>query len=79
MKTLKAICAAAVLALSLSIPAYADTAPGDGHTPGSACPITGGIGTSDPTPGEPSIATTDAGDISFSVLADLMWAMASIF
>ena len=32
MKTFKVICAAAVLALSLSIPAYADA--GDGHGPG---------------------------------------------
>ena len=35
MKTFKAICAATLLALSLSIPAFADdTDPGDIHTPG---------------------------------------------
>jgi hypothetical protein len=34
MKTFKSICATLLLAFSLSIPAFAEDAPGDGHTPG---------------------------------------------
>ena len=78
MKTLKAICAATVLALSLGVATYADeTAPGDSHSPGSPCPIFGGTtsGDSEVTGG----ATAVEGNISFSALADMLWTVASIF
>ena len=48
MKTLKAICATIIVALSLSVSAYGDTTPGDNHTPGAPVPITAGIPTTDP-------------------------------
>ena len=78
MKTLKAICAATVLALSLSVATYADeTAPGDSHSPGSPCPISGGTTSGDSeVTGE---ATAVEGNISFSALADMLWTVASIF
>jgi hypothetical protein len=78
MKTLKAICAATVLALSLSVATYADdTTPGDSHSPGSPCPISGGTtsGDSEVTGG----ATSVEDNISFSALADMLWTVASIF
>jgi hypothetical protein len=69
MKTFKAICAASVIALSLSVPAYAeDPAPGDIHIPGAPSPVV----TGDP-------GASPASDISLSALADIMWALASIF
>ena len=77
MKTFKAICAAALLALSLSIPAYADTPPpGDIHVPG--CTSTDGFD-SDSTPEATEKAQAADGDISFSAFADIMWAVASMF
>jgi len=78
MKTLKAICAATVLALSLSAATYADdTTPGDSHSPGSPRPISGSttLGVTDLSDG----ATAVEGDISFSALADMLWTVASIF
>lgn len=82
MKNLKAICAATILALSLGISAYADTAPGDSHTPGRTAPAPGDIGTptrepenTDLTGGSPTID----GDISFLNIADILWALASIY
>ena len=48
MKTLKAICATIIVALSLSVSAYADTAPGDSHTPGAPVPGTTGTPITDP-------------------------------
>ncbi len=40
MNKFKSICAMLVLALSLSVPVYADDmTPGDGHTPGTPNPI----------------------------------------
>jgi hypothetical protein len=78
MKTLKAICAATVLALSLSAATYADdTTPGDSHSPGSPRPICGST-----TSGDTDLidgATAVEGDISFSALADMLWTVASIF
>jgi len=77
MKTLKAICAATVLALSLSVATYADeTTPGDSHSPGSPCPISGGTTSGD---SEVTGATAVEGNISFSALADMLWTVASIF
>ena len=54
MKTLKAICTAAILALALSVSAYG----GDMSTPGSPAPA--------PTPTQvstPGVAPTNSGDI----------------
>ena len=73
MKTFKAIGAAFVLAVSLSITAYADTAPGDGHCPGA--PIPTGTPTTDPkiidSTGETS---TIDGNMSFMTVADILLA-----
>jgi hypothetical protein len=80
MKTAKALCATMFLALSLSIPAYAeDTNPGDVHSPGKPCPITCDSGSSDRPSNEPCGETTDTGDSSFPNLADILWVVASIF
>lgn len=80
MKTAKAICATIFLALSLSLPAYAeDTNPGESHTPGRPCQITGDNGASDKISGEPCTAATDADDNSFPDLVDILWAVASTF
>jgi hypothetical protein len=83
MKTFKAICAASVIALSLSIPAYAeDPAPGDVHVPGSPPPVTCGTETDPTAPCEAELpggtATGDC-DISLSALADMLWTLASVF
>ena len=75
MKLFKAICAATLLSLSLSVPGYADTSPGDQHTPGCPARNQNGTGDIDLTGG----ATTVDGDISFSALADMLWTVASIF
>ena len=81
MKTLKAIGAALVLALSLSVPAVADgtTNPGDQHVPGRSTSVT-----SDPTKdpvatGSTSTATEMDNGISFLTVADVLWALASIY
>ena len=83
MKTFKAICAASVIALSLSIPAYAeDPAPGDVHVPGSPPPVTCGTETDPTTPCEAELTdgtTAGDGDISLSALVDMLWALASVF
>jgi hypothetical protein len=72
MKTLKAICPAAVLALALSVSTYA----GDVQTPGSPIPPphsnSTGIG-STPT----AKSTTD--DLCTSGLVDILLALTSIF
>ena len=79
MRTLKAMCAAAVLALSLSIPAYADTTPGDGHGPGMPTPV----GTLPPTTPVKDSSVNNASpfddEVSWATLADILWALASIF
>jgi hypothetical protein len=73
MKTLKSICAAAVLDLSLSVPAYADDPiPGIIHTPGMT--------TSEPSEIETSSVESPAdSDISFSAFAEMLWALAAMF
>jgi hypothetical protein len=76
MKTLKALCATTVLALSLSIPAFAETAPGDNHTPGSPTPIESDTSTT--APGSDGATVVD-GDISFWLLSDMLWTLASIY
>ncbi|HEV7743929.1 MAG TPA: hypothetical protein VGO56_02930 [Pyrinomonadaceae bacterium] len=78
MKTLKVIGATIVLALSLSMPAFADNNPGDAHTPGRATSPT-----DDPTPvktGSTGTATDiDNNDPSFLNIVDILWALASIY
>lgn len=70
MKTMKAICTAAILALVLTVPAYA----GDISTPGVTC--AGEIGCPGATvPGEigtPGITSTVAGEISSPGLLDMI-------
>jgi len=75
MKTLKAICTAAILALALSVPAYA----GDIETPGKPCPVTSGSNTPDITPEPAVIVSALDTDIGLPALADIMWALASVF
>ena len=78
MKTLKAICAALIIAFSLSIPAYGNTIPGDVHVPGKPTPICGDT-TIPPVDSEATDEAAVEGDLSFSALTDLLWALASIF
>jgi opacity protein-like surface antigen len=76
MKTIKSICAAAVLALSLSIPAYADDPiPGIIHTPGGATSEPSDTGTVATGETESSLD----GDISFSTFAEMLWALTAMF
>ena len=83
MKTFKAICAASLLALSLSIPAFADdTDPGELHTPGKSAPAPGGAEIPATIPGDTGLTGETkvvVGDISIVALADIVWALASIF
>ena len=80
MKTLKALAVALVLALSLSIPAYADdTDPGDSHSPGHTEPTVSDTETTLPNSntngGKPAVDT----DPGFPTVADILWALASIY
>lgn len=77
MKTLKAICTVAILALALSVPAYA----GELLTPGYTAPPP-------PPPPElnitvdisvPTETSSDLGDMSTPGFADILWVLASIF
>ena len=75
MKTLKATCATIIVALSLSVSAYADTTPGDNHTPGAPVPGTTGTPITDPEKtdlagGAPAID----GDNSCVNIADILLA-----
>jgi type 1 fimbria pilin len=73
MKTSKAICATIFLALSLSVSAYADTDPGEVHTPGRTAQRPCGNEFPVRTPGEQCMATTEPGDSSFSDFMDFLW------
>ena len=82
MKTLKALGAALALALSLSIPAFPDTNPGDVHLPGCSTPAPSV--SSDPTSkpdntGSTNVATEMDNGISFLTIADVVWALAAIY
>lgn len=82
MKTFKAICAATIIAISLSVTAYADPPPpGDIHIPGAPVPVDGGITTPTATEdtGLAGGSMTVDGDVGFSALADMLWTLASIF
>lgn len=81
MKTIKAICVSTLLALSLSIPALADTAPGDNHTPGSptVTKTSSDLGTVTSTQVDIELsdaATVDA--IVSLIFEDIFWTMTSI-
>ncbi len=73
MKTFKVICAATVLALFLSIPAYGDNPkPGDSHEPGMAdcvCEIPADDGQT----GSTSTTTTVGSEFSLSAVVDMLW------
>jgi hypothetical protein len=75
MKTMKAVCTATVLALTLSVSAFA----GDISSPGA--PKSGDIGTPGAVSTEPtsSDATTVTSDVEMGALADILLALASLF
>ncbi|MDQ6654035.1 MAG: hypothetical protein M3Y84_15000 [Acidobacteriota bacterium] len=78
MKTLKAICTAAILALALGVPAYA----GEISSPGSPspAPVPPAAVTSSGDISSPAVASTAPGDVGFPPgLADIVLALASIF
>jgi hypothetical protein len=79
MKALKAICAAAVLALSLSITTYAaGTDPGIIIYPGVT--HTGNLSEhSSGAVGSPAVTSTEPGDIGSSAFMDTLLFMISIF
>jgi hypothetical protein len=83
MKVLKVICAATVIALSLSIPTYADgtgTDPGIIHVPGMISPVSANTDTpSSGDTGSPGVASTELEDIGSSAFTDTLWTMLSIF
>jgi hypothetical protein len=69
MKTMKAVCTATVLALTLSVSAFA----GDISSPGApkSCDIGTSTGSTD--------STTGTTDVEMDALADLLLALASMF
>jgi hypothetical protein len=76
MKTFKAISAATVLALFLSIPAFAeDPKPGEVHDPGKASCVCETCDPADAT----SLTTTVDSDFSLSAVVDMLWTVASVF
>jgi hypothetical protein len=82
MKTVNALGMALVLALSLSIPVFADTTPGDEHSPGRNDPVA--EGTENPAPELPKTGTTGGmsaidSDAGFTTIADILWGLASIY
>jgi hypothetical protein len=79
MKTFKVICAATVLALSLSIPVYAeDPKPGDNHEPGMpTCSLETPCDAGDD--GSTNSTTTGDSDLSLSAVVDMLWTVVSIF
>jgi hypothetical protein len=79
MKTFKAICATLVLALSLSVPAYADTNPGDGHGPGMATSDPSEFGPVSDDSGLTGAASTAADDGGLVTLTDILWVLAAIY
>ena len=77
MKTLKALCTAAVLALALGVPTYA----GDILTPGSPCPAPG-TPVTQPTSADSdstSVVSTSADTSETLGLGELLSAILSIF
>jgi hypothetical protein len=82
MKNIKAICVSTLLALSLSITVFADTIPGDNHSPGSPAPTPGTVVVGTPSADADGIIageTPVSNDITLSTLGDIFWTMTSIF
>ncbi len=79
MKTFKAICAAAILALSLTIPAYADGNPGDGHGPGRTSFESSDYGLPSAPADSLTSGAVSTGDNGLVTIADIIWALASIY
>ena len=79
MKTLKATCATLLFALLLSIPAYSEPNPGDGHSPGSPTVVP----TASPTPTSMVATATQGSGVEdepdFVTFTDVLWAIASIY
>ncbi len=75
MKSLKAICAAVILGLAFSVPAYA----GDVETPGKAAPNPGTIKTTHITSETTYASSQSETEASITVLSYLLWALASIY
>lgn len=74
MKTFKSICSAAILALALTVPAYA----GDVETPGKPAPSPSPSMVSTQDPGsDPAYAELTADDyVTFSEFANIVWSLA---
>jgi hypothetical protein len=73
MKTFKVICAATVLALFLSIPAYGeDPKPGDAHEPGRPSCVCETPAVDGPI-GSTSSNTTVDSEFSLSAVVDMLW------
>jgi len=71
MKTFKVVCAATVLALSLSIPVFADDPkPSDVHEPGRSC-VSEIPGDASDT-GSAELSVTDDSDFSLWAVVDLL-------
>jgi hypothetical protein len=81
MKALKAICAATVLALSLSIATYGEsTDPGIVQLPGVTSHATGNhTAQSSGDAGSPAVTSTELGDVGSSAFMDTLLLMISIF
>jgi hypothetical protein len=81
MKALKVICAAAVLAVSLSTTTYAEGAdPGIIQHPGLTSSVAEDV--NQPPSGDigsPGVTSTEPGDIGSSAFMDTLWLMISIF
>jgi hypothetical protein len=75
MRTLKATCTAAILALALSVPAQAGDIYTPGKTPPPPPPPTSNM-TADMS--ESMANSTDSGDTITISFADLLWVLASI-
>jgi hypothetical protein len=78
MKTFKVIGATALLALSLSVPAYAETDPGDGHGPGRTTSEPSDFGTVSEYSASTS-ASDSVDDGGLLTVADILWALSSIY
>ena len=72
MKTFKAICTAAILALALTVPAYA----GDVETPGKTAPSPSPSKISTQDPDSTYSERTAEEYVTFSEFADIVWSLA---